>query len=223
MKINESCVVCPTCGYNLASEKASERLPSSLKSLNKSWTGSNKQRIALALVAIVAVIVLLGRCNSKLATYRNAPQSARNALNAVKKVEARIEVGVNYNEYSTAVGEAWGDVKIFAESPDGKSLPEFNLLLTKAIADYKSVLPIWRSMVEYDTLYGRRDDVKSLQQRCWARAGEWTELAESLLDVEKAQDGLKRFVALPKKVEDFDATWKKLHDDILTEPYRKRK
>ena len=31
-----------------------------------------------------------------------------------------MEIGINYANYSTVVGEAWGDVKIFIESPEGE-------------------------------------------------------------------------------------------------------
>ena len=49
------------------------------------------------------------RRKEAVSIYRNAPQSARNALNVVKKVEARTEVGINFRDYSTVVGEAWAE------------------------------------------------------------------------------------------------------------------
>ena len=153
------------------------------------------------------------RRKDAVAIYRNAPQSAQSALNAVKKLEARVEVGVNYADYSRAVGEAWGDVKIFIESADGKSVPEFSLLLTKAIEDYKLASDIWQNKIQWPSLYGDRLDVETHQQACWTRAGTWIKLAESLLDVEKTESDLKAFAAAIKNEEDFDAAWKKIKDE----------
>ena len=65
-------------------------------------------------------------------------------MNAVKKLEARTEVGINYKEYSTAVGDAWGDVKVFVESPEGKRLPEFSFALMSAMGKYRLALDIWQ-------------------------------------------------------------------------------
>ncbi len=155
------------------------------------------------------------RCAEAVTVYRNAPQSARGALNAVKKVEARTEIGINYNDYSTVVGEAWGDVKIFIESPDGKKVPEFSMLLAKAMADYKSALDIWKWKIEFHTLYGGRADVEALHQRCWERAGKWIKLAEALLDADKTENALKEVAALPGNDEDLDAAWKAIQDRVL--------
>lgn len=88
------------------------------------------------------------RIKEAIAAYRNVPQSARNALNAVKKVEARTEVSISYKDYPTVVGEAWADVKIFTESPEGKKLPEFSFLLVSAMGKYKFALDVWRVKVE---------------------------------------------------------------------------
>ncbi len=148
-----------------------------------------------------------------VAAYHNAPQSARSALNAVKKVEARTEVGINYNDYSTVVGEAWGDVKIFVESPEGKSLPAFSLLLTKAARDYKLALDIWQNKIQFDWLYAHRADVETLQQTCWIRASKWIRMADSLLDAEQTENVLKTVAAVPGNEEDFDAVWKRIKDN----------
>jgi len=80
--------------------------------------------------------------------YRNAPQSAKNALNAIKKLEALTEVGVNYANYSQAVGVAWGDVKIFIESSEGKEFPELCRLFAEAIAEHKKAIDFWKLSIE---------------------------------------------------------------------------
>jgi hypothetical protein len=148
------------------------------------------------------------------ALYRNVPNSARNALNAVKKVEARIEIGVSFGDYASVVGDAWFEVKIFIESPDGKKVPEFSMLLTKAVSDYKLALEIWQNKIKHSTLYGGVD-VEMLQQTCWAQAGEWITLAESLLEDESVQIALESIADIPKFEKDLDAEWRKIEDKIL--------
>ena len=107
------------------------------------------------------------------------------------------------------MGEAWADVKIFVELPDGKNLAEFSLLLSKAIQDYKLALNIWHDKIEYSSLYEGRD-VELLQQLCWVQAGERIKLAESLLDVENTEKALETIAALPENEKDLDAEWKKI-------------
>lgn len=146
------------------------------------------------------------RRKQAVSVYRNVPQSARSALNVVKKVEARTEIGINYRDYSTVVGEAWAEVKVFIESPNGKSLPELTVLLTKAIADYKSALDVWRSKIEFPSLASAHEhELETLQQLCWRRAGIRLRLAESLLDPEKTTKTLEMIAGDQERAEDFDA------------------
>jgi hypothetical protein len=141
--------------------------------------------------------------------YRNVPQSARNAANTVKRLEARTEVGINYADYSRAVGEAWGEVKVFVESPEGKAVPDFSLLLTNAIADYKTAITAWHWKIEWSSLdRGVSDALGELQQLCWERAGKRLQIAEALLDPEKTEKALAAIARAEKNDEDFNA---KLH------------
>lgn len=155
------------------------------------------------------------RIKEAIAAYRNIPQSARNALNAVKKLEARTEVGVNYTDYSKSVGDAWGDVKIFIESREGKPLTEFSHLLANAMADYKLALDIWADRVRWEHL--RRVELEVLQQHCWTRAGMWIKLAESLLDAEQLGNTLRDVAAALKNAEDFQAEQEKIRQKIHNE------
>jgi hypothetical protein len=148
--------------------------------------------------------------------YRNAPPSARVALNAVKKIAARVEVGVNYGDYSSVVGDTWGDVKIFIESSEGKKLPDFAMLLTKAIADYKLALDIWRDKIKFPTLYEKKQsDVDALQQLCWVQADACIELAESLLESDDKVKAMEVVAEALSKAADLDAKWAKIQNDIL--------
>ncbi len=146
------------------------------------------------------------RRKEAVSVYRNAPQSARTVLNVVKKLEARTEVGITYGDYANVVGEAWGEVKIFVESPDGKLLKEFSQQLMKVITDYKSALDIWRSKIKFPNLASPHEgELDRLQQLCWSRAGMRLRQAESLLDADKTEATLATIAADKESDEDMDA------------------
>jgi hypothetical protein len=76
--------------------------------------------------------------------YRKVDQSAKDALAALKRLEAFTEVGVNKLKYSEALGVAWGDIKIFVESPQGQGeYSELSTLLLTAMNHYKYAADNW--------------------------------------------------------------------------------
>lgn len=155
------------------------------------------------------------RRKEAVAVYNNAPSSARSALNVVKKLHARIEVGVNYANYSTVVGEAWAEVKVFAESPEGKSVPEFSELLVSAMAKYKLALEIWQGKLGSTDV--RFDDGLSdiVLKECWRAAARRSMVAESLLNKDGVADGLSRAVVLGKSDETYEAIVRSLFIELL--------
>lgn len=76
--------------------------------------------------------------------YRNVSPSVKQALAALKRLEAFTEVGVNKIKYAEALGESWGDIKVFMESPEGRTdYPELSLLFAEAIDFYKMAGDSW--------------------------------------------------------------------------------
>ena len=137
---------------------------------------------------------------------QNPPQSARDALNVLKKVEARTEIGISYVEYGSVVGEAWGEVKIFVDSPEGKVIPDFSLCLTQSTSDYKSARSAWGAKIKYPILAkAHESELDALLQVCWLRAGMYLSIAEDLLDPQKTEKALEMIAEAQKDVEDFDA------------------
>ncbi|HUY35988.1 MAG TPA: hypothetical protein VMV69_24835 [Pirellulales bacterium] len=128
--------------------------------------------------------------HARVKAYADVPKSARDALNAVKRIEARTEVGVAYVKYSEAVGESWADVKIFVESPEGKQLSELSDVLRSAISAYKSAMDSWRWKLD-----ARSDDEKSVWehslQTSWKHASEYIELADKLLAPDSCETALE--------------------------------
>lgn len=129
------------------------------------------------------------RIASVVRRYGDASQSPRDALNALKRLEARTEVGINYQQYMEALGQAWADVKVFVESPDGKALPEFSDLLTRAADFYRYALQIWQAKIGSSS--GILDRTRDrYMQDCWARASERLGQAEALLDPARTESVL---------------------------------
>jgi len=49
-------------------------------------------------------------------------QSAKEIINAFEKLESRIEVGISYNDYTSALGDVNFKVKMFLKSPEAKEI-----------------------------------------------------------------------------------------------------
>jgi hypothetical protein len=47
-------------------------------------------------------------------------QSAKEAVRALPKLQARVEAGISYRDYSPALGDALFEVKLFLQSPGAK-------------------------------------------------------------------------------------------------------
>jgi hypothetical protein len=116
----------------------------------------------------------------KAAKYKNASPQARAALNALKRIEARTEVGVSYVNYSQVLGEQYGEVKIFIDSPEGQSMPLFSLRVAEAIQHYKEASENWKRAIDVPMSPG------VLVQKPWEKAAAAIKKAEEiLLDPEK--------------------------------------
>ena len=145
------------------------------------------------------------RRKDAVAVYHNAPPSARSALNAVKKVEARTEVGMRLDDYSTVLGEAWADVKIFSESPEGKDVPEFSFLLVSAMGKYKLALDVWRKQINPEPVMREDEELNNgLLQKYWGAAHRRTALADSLIT---HQDHVPTILLRVAKLEKTDAEY----------------
>jgi len=100
--------------------------------------------------------------------YRNAPKSARDALNALKRIQAKTEVGVNKFDYSKQLGDSWGEVKIFVESPEGKDYSDLSDRMRRAIEYYKSAGEGWT--------------IDTLRQTNWSQADQEIKVLDSALN-----------------------------------------
>lgn len=79
-----------------------------------------------------------------LITIPAFPQSAKEALLALKKMEARCQSGISYQDYGPAVSDARIPINSFAESEDGKKSSELTEFLNKAMSHYEYAGKIWQ-------------------------------------------------------------------------------
>jgi uncharacterized protein YneF (UPF0154 family) len=83
-------------------------------------------------------------------TEKNKPvsesQTAKEAIKALKKLEAKTQVGISYQDYAPALGDALFEVKTFLESPDAAKMPQLSESLKKVMECYsyaKGFYDIW--------------------------------------------------------------------------------
>jgi hypothetical protein len=98
------------------------------------------------LIFSVSIANLTG-CRSSLSSDKDAVE----AVNALKKLEAKIETGMTEREYSSALGETNFAVKMFLESPEADKFPEFSQNLRTAMKWDVAADDIWQRKI--DTLY----------------------------------------------------------------------
>jgi len=85
------------------------------------------------------------------ATNKAAPPVAIEAVNALKKLQARTQVGITYKDYAPALGEAKFALNLFVESSQSKDFPELVQILNSAFETFKISGEVWD-----DKFSGRR-------------------------------------------------------------------
>jgi len=70
-------------------------------------------------------------------------QTAKDAIMALKKLDARVETGISYKDYAPALGEAKFPVNLFLESSKAKENPELTVHIRKAIRYFQTPNLIW--------------------------------------------------------------------------------
>jgi hypothetical protein len=84
-------------------------------------------------------------------------QSAKDAVFGLKKLEARCQSGVSYQEYSSAIADAKFPVNLFMESEEGKKHPELTVSIGKVIYLYDLVGIMWHTLMSYRDLSTREE------------------------------------------------------------------
>jgi hypothetical protein len=71
-------------------------------------------------------------------------QSATDAYKSLKKLESKIEIGINYKDYSTALGDINYEVKEFLESREAKKKPKLAESLERVMTHHKNAMTVWK-------------------------------------------------------------------------------
>ncbi|MGD0481288.1 MAG: hypothetical protein ABSA42_14030 [Terracidiphilus sp.] len=71
-------------------------------------------------------------------------EQAKDAVLALKKLQARTEIGISQDDYSRALGDAYFSVRLFLDSDSAASVPEFSKALNSAIKWYRAAAELWK-------------------------------------------------------------------------------
>jgi|YelNatPaOPRAMG01_1025707.scaffolds.fasta_scaffold76262_2 hypothetical protein len=71
-------------------------------------------------------------------------QSAKEAIEALKKLESRVQVGISYKDYGPALGETHYKVKNYLDSPESKKNSKLRNSIEKALNHYIYANDIWK-------------------------------------------------------------------------------
>ena len=85
------------------------------------------------------------------ARYDTIPDDAKSVVKALKKLQARTEIGINFRDYDSAVSEVYPEVKVFVESTESKDMPELRLVLKNSIDCYLKVRELWSLKIGSDS------------------------------------------------------------------------
>jgi hypothetical protein len=92
-----------------------------------------------------------------------AASKSDEALKALKKFEARCEVGISYIEYSSALADVQFQAKAYFDNNDEGANPDLELArcLVDALADYRAAGIMWNFKVglNYDDVIGESSDL----------------------------------------------------------------
>jgi hypothetical protein len=83
--------------------------------------------------------------------YDAIPDDAKAVVKALKKLQARTEIGINFRDYDSAVSDVYPEVKVFVESTESKDMPELRLVLKNAIDCYLKVRELWSIKIGSDS------------------------------------------------------------------------
>jgi len=74
-------------------------------------------------------------------------QSARDAVRTLKRVEARVDMGINYNEYILAVADARVEVEMYLETQEAKQKSSLTGMIKKILEHYETARTLWKIKV----------------------------------------------------------------------------
>ena len=111
----------------------------------------NKKMFIIALLVGVICLLIAGPTMSYA-------QSAKDAIMALKKLEARTEVGISYQDYISALGETKFPVNIYLESKESVNNSQLKYAIVKAMRCYDDAKTYWKYVFDADGIIGMWPD-----------------------------------------------------------------
>lgn len=142
----------------------------------------------------------------------------------LKRLQAKVETGLVFRDYSTALADTWADVKPLLENPDPSANPRLTECLTTTIDYYKAASDAWNRVIapqDYDleaTEAGRRLEWHKLLRKhknewirlfSWAMADATIEKAQAVMMGDAAKEAQKQ-----SQIEKLQADMKRELDKI---------
>jgi hypothetical protein len=78
------------------------------------------------------------------------PESARKALARLKRLQAKVEAGLIFSEYSKDFADTWADVKPYLDSQDSTIKPALSATIAQACTFYKDASDAWNRIIAPD-------------------------------------------------------------------------
>lgn len=86
------------------------------------------------IIAVLLLVMSASVCSA---------ETAKDAVRALKKLEARCQAGISYRDFAPAIGDAKLYVNLYTESEEAKKNPKLVLAITEAMANYQFANSIW--------------------------------------------------------------------------------
>jgi hypothetical protein len=118
-----------------------------VKRSNKKEAANDEKRVAaeLAIQERDKLKIEADRASAKAEQeLAKAEVAAKDALKSVRRLQAKVQTGISYRDYSPALADAKLEVTMFVESSSGKKLPEVAKLLSRAIGHYDIANSLWK-------------------------------------------------------------------------------
>ena len=93
------------------------------------------KKILLLLLDVVMFFSLSNLCFA---------QSAKDAVRALQKLQARVQTGISYQDYGRALGDARFEVNLFLNTPEAKEAEALAVLIERIMIRYQMAGEVWR-------------------------------------------------------------------------------
>lgn len=119
--------------------KLQDTLRNSPRRLSKDFSTDRSLRFLLRLSLVIFFVFVCGHAYA---------QSAKEAVMALKRLEARVQAGISYRDYGPALGEAKFPVNMYIESLDAKKTTELSGLIEKTMFHYEQAAFVWKEKIK---------------------------------------------------------------------------